>query len=101
VLEIEKVRLREMQAAAMVLLMWSGSLQPAWAQAQTAPAGAPRQTSPTQPTTAPATGADQNNLPQTPQPNFTEPLYLRDTGRDYTHLHSFLWNPLGPFTATD
>ena len=85
----------------MVLLMMSGSLQPAFGQAATTPTGTPQQTSPTQPTTAPATGADQNNLPPTPQPNLTQPLYLRDTGRDYTHLHSFFPNPLGLYTPTN
>src|SRR5438105_121465 len=90
-----------MQAAAIVLLMMSGSLQPAFGQAETTPTGAPQQTSPTQPTTAQATGADQSNLPQPPQPNFTQPLYLRDTGRDYTHLHNFFPNPLALYRPTD
>ena len=36
-----------------------------------------------------------------PAPKLTEPLYLRDTGRDYTHLHPMFRNPLKPYTPTD
>ncbi len=41
-------------------------------------------------------------LPQAPQPMLTEPFYLRDTPKDYTHLkgHSFK-DPFAPYTATD
>jgi outer membrane protein len=96
VLETIKVRLKDMQAtAAIALLLMSGVAQPAMAQA------VPQQTSPTQPATQPANGADQNNLPATPTPKFTEPLYLRDTANDYTHLHGILPNPLKLYTPTD
>ena len=40
-------------------------------------------------------------LPQAPQPMLTDPLFLRDTGIDYSQLkkHSFK-NPFRPYTAT-
>jgi outer membrane protein TolC len=31
----------------------------------------------------------------------TEPLYLRDTGKDYTRLHPIFLNLAGPYTTTD
>lgn len=100
VLEIKQVRLRDMQAtAAIALLLMSISMQPAMGQAATL--GGAAQTSPTQPTTQPVTGVDQNMLPATPAPKLTEPLYLRDTAKDYTHLHSFLPNPLDLYRPTD
>ena len=87
-----------MQAtAAIVLLLMSGSTQPALAQAAS---GTTQQTSPTQPATQPPTGADQN-LPPTPAPKLTEPLYLRDTGTDYTHQHPFFPNPLNLYKPTE
>jgi outer membrane protein len=99
-----------MQAtAAIALLLMSGSAQPMMAQA--APAAeqtgvqtgtqTSTQTSPTQPTTQPVTGADQTNLPQTPAPNLTQPLYLRDTAKDYTRLHGIFPNPLKLYTPTN
>jgi outer membrane protein len=101
-LERNKVRLKDLQAtAAIVLLLISGSTQPGLAQAGAAPSGAPLQTSATQPTPQTPTGADQSNLPQVPAPKLTEPLYLRDTGKDYTHPHSLLPNPLKTFAPTD
>ena len=86
-----------MQAtAAIALLLMSGNMQPAWAQAAqggvTAQAGS-TQTSATQPATQATTGADPN-IPATPQPKLTEPLFLRDTAKDYTRQHPFFPNPL-------
>jgi outer membrane protein len=90
-----------MQAtAAIALLLMSVSTQPGLAQAGVTPATDVQQTSPTRPAAQPATGADQSNLPQTPAPKLTEPLYLRDTGKDYTHLHPMLLNPLKPYLPT-
>jgi outer membrane protein TolC len=90
--------------AAIALLLMSGSVQPGWSQ-QTVPAQQPagpaQSTSPTQPTAQPVTGADQSNLPATPAPKMTEPLYLRDTAKDYTHLHGILPNPLKLYTPTN
>jgi outer membrane protein len=103
------VRLSNLQAtAAVALLLLSGTIQPAMAQTaaeQPSPGAtaeaASSQTSPTQPASQPVTGADQNNLPQTPAPALTEPLYLRDTAKDYTRLHGIFPNPLRMYTPTD
>ncbi len=93
-LESMHVRLRDMQAtAAIALLLMSLTVQPALAQAGTA---APPQTSSSSAQTA--AGAQQEALP--PAPKLTQPLYLRDTGTDYTHLHPIFPNPLKPYTAT-
>jgi outer membrane protein TolC len=97
-LETINVRLRDLQAtAAIALLLVSGNMQMAGAQvAQT--------TSVAQSSSSATPGA--GNLPtaptsnQPPAPKLTEPLYLRDTGRDYTHLHPFFPNPIQPFTRT-
>jgi outer membrane protein len=75
-----------MQAtAAIALLLMSGMTQPGLAQAAA-------QTT---------TGAGQSTLPTTPAPKLTEPLYLRDTGKDYTRLKPLLGNPIKPYTATN
>jgi outer membrane protein len=88
------VRLRDMQAAASIaLLLMSVSTQPVMAQ-QTNPA-APAPTQTVQNTTG------QPGLPQAPEPKYTEPLYLRDTGIDYTKAKSHLWNPIAPYTSTN
>ena len=107
--ELEKtnVRLRDMQATAAIgLLLMSEFAQPGLAQATAAPAGATQQTGatqagPTTPAVQTPTGADQNNLPQEPEPKLTEPLYLRDTGTDYTHLHPMFKNPIRPYQPTN
>ena len=97
-----KVRLRDLQAmVSIVLLLMSGSTQPALAQAGVAPTGTAQQSNPTAPVTQPPTGSDQNSLPPTPAPKLTEPLYLRDTGKDYTRQHPFFPNPLKLYTPTE
>jgi outer membrane protein TolC len=88
-----------MQAtAAIVLLLMSGNMQPALAQVNVGTGGA-QQPSATAPAQQAPTGADQN-LPPTPAPKLTEPLYLRDTDIDYTHLYPLLTNPLNWYRAT-
>jgi outer membrane protein TolC len=83
-----------MQAMAAIALLLMGTVaQPGLAQAQ--------QTDPTKATTQPATGADQNSLPPNPAPKLTEPLYLRDTPKDYTHLKPMFKNPIKPYTPTN
>ena len=61
-------------------------------------------TSPTKPAAPQATVNDTTGnpgLPQAPQPTLTDPLYLRDTGIDYTRLKKHtLRNPFAPYTAT-
>ena len=88
------VRLKDLQAtAAIALLLVSGNVQMAGAQAQTTPAA---QAGTGQSSSTAAAG----NLPATPAPKLTEPLYLRDTGRDYTHLKPMFPNLFGPYTRT-
>jgi outer membrane protein len=84
-------------AAAIALLLMGVTIQPTMAQT----GGTETQKSPTQATAQPVTGADQNNLPVAPAPKLTEPLYLRDTAKDYTRLHGILPNPLKLYTPTD
>jgi outer membrane protein TolC len=84
-----KVRVRDLQAtAAIALLMVSGNIQTAGAQAATATAAVGN---------LPAAPAASN---QAPEVKLTEPLYLRDTGRDYTRLKPMFPNPIGPYTRT-
>ncbi len=77
--------------------------QPAATQQQStpAPAGKPSATQPA--AAAPVQNDTTGNpaLPQAPQPKLTEPLYLRDTPKDYTRLkrHTFR-DPFAPYTAT-
>ena len=73
--------------AAIALLLLSVNTQPVLAQGAT---GAQQTSTSAQP----AAVVDQNTLPQPPAPKLTEPLYLRDTGTDYTRQHSFYPNPL-------
>jgi outer membrane protein len=92
-----------MQAAASIaLVLMSVCTQPGMAQ-QTSPATAP-QTSPTRPAPPQPIANDttgQAGLPQAPAPKPTEPLFLRDTGIDYTKPKSHFWNLLAPYTATN
>ncbi len=77
--------------------------QPAATQQQStpAPAGTPSATQPA--AAAPVQNDTTGNpaLPQAPQPKLTEPLYLRDTAKDYTRLkrHTFR-DPFAPYTPT-
>jgi outer membrane protein len=80
-----------MQAATSIaLLLMSVVTQPGMAQ----------QTNPTAPAPPQAITNDttgQNGLP--PAPKYTEPLFLRGTGVDYTKPKSHLWNPIKPYTS--
>jgi len=93
-----------MQAAASIaLLLMSVGTQPGMAQ-QTSPAASQTTPNPTKPAAPQAVQNDttgQAGLPQAPAPKPTEPLYLRDTGVDYTKPKSHLWNPIAPYTATN
>jgi outer membrane protein TolC len=100
-----------MQAAASIaLLLMSGWTQPGMAQQtsptpETPPQTPPQtQTSPTKPASPQPVANDTTGrpgLPQAPAPKLTEPLYLRDTGVDYTKPKSHFWNPIAPYTATN
>ena len=85
-----------MQAAASIgLMLMSLNIQPAMAQqTQSRPQPA---TSRQQTVQNDTTG--QAGLPQAPAPKLTEPLYLRDTGVDYTKPKSHFWNPIAPYTV--
>jgi outer membrane protein len=88
------VRLKDLQAAASIaLLLMSVTTQPGMAQQTSPTAPAPPQTI-TNDTT-------QNGLPQAPAPKYTEPLFLRDTARDYSKPKSHLHNPIAPYTPID
>jgi outer membrane protein len=96
------VKLRDMQAAASIaLLLMSVWTQPAMAQQTSTPQPAAQQPNPTQPAPPQAITNDttgQVGLPQAPAPKPTGPLYLRDTGRDYTQPKSHFWIPWAPYT---
>ena len=84
-----------MQAAASIgLMLMSLNIQPAMAQQ-------PNPTAPATPQTVQNDTTGQAGLPQAPAPKLTEPLYLRDTGVDYTKPKSHFWNPVAPYTSTD
>src|ERR1700723_2858905 len=92
-----------MQAAASIaLLLMRGLTQPGVAQ-QTNPPGqtTPSATQPAPPQAVQNDTTGQRGLPQAPAPKPTEPLYLRDTGTDYTKPKSHLWNPLAPYKPID
>ena len=95
------MRLKDLQAAtSIVLLLMSVTTQPSMAQQTTPqPQTSPTAPAPPQSTVSDTTGAQ--GLPQVPQPKLTDPLYLRDSGRDYTKPKSHIWNFLAPYTATD
>ncbi len=88
------MRLRDLQAAASVGLVLMGTMtQPGFAQVQKevgkTPAGQ-------------ATAAGQQDLPTAPTPMQTEPLYLRDTPKDYTKpRHQSVRHPFEAYKATD
>ena len=96
------------QAGAQAAAPVSGAQPPAQTQTQTQPVTGQQIQSQTNPTKPAAPQAVENDttgnpaLPQAPQPMLTEPLYMRDTPKDYTHLkgHTFK-NLFAPYTATD
>jgi outer membrane protein len=80
-------------AASIALLLMSLCTQPSLAQqTQTSPTTP----APPQPVVSDTTG--QAGLPQAPAPKPTEPLFLRDTSRDFTKPKSHFWNPIAPYT---
>ncbi|WP_245817943.1 TolC family protein [Granulicella rosea] len=84
------MRLNDLKSAASVALLLMSA---------TAPQGFAQQTqvSPT----APSTAAPGDNAGLPPEPKATEPLYLRDTAKDYTHLKGYKFlNLIAPYTST-
>ena len=95
-------------AGVAVLLMGTVGQTAAMAQQQATPAGAqpnatttPNATAPAQPQAQQITTTGQAGVPQAPEPNHPGPLYLRETGKDYSNLKSHWKNPIAPYTATD
>ncbi len=98
------VRLKDLQAtAAVCLVLVSGvTTTPGFAQQQTAPpqtVSNPTAAAPAAPIQNDTTG--NSGLPPAPAPKLTQPLFLRDTGKDYGRPKSHFWNPLAPYTATN
>jgi outer membrane protein TolC len=95
------MRLKDLQAtAAIALLVMSGNMQMAGAQvAQTTTVAQSSSSATPAAGNLPPAPAGSNQPPEV-APKLTEPLYLRDTGRDYTHLHTFFPNPLQLYTRT-
>lgn len=80
------LQLRDLKAAAALLTLLLGTF------AQYAPAQ----------TAAPTQDAKRRGdaaVPATPQPNPTEPLYLRPTARDFTRPRSHIPNPIAPYES--
>ena len=92
------MRLRDLQAAAIALLLLSGSTQQGLGQAAASTAIVVQQA---EPVAQPAANATQSALPPNPAPKLTEPLFLRDTAKDYSRLKPLFPNPLKPYTATN
>jgi outer membrane protein TolC len=93
--------LNDLKAGVSVGLVLLGSMGPQ-VQAQQV---TQRQTSPTQPAAPQPVQNDTTGtpgLPQAPQPALTQPLFLRDTAKDYTHLRKFSFrDPFAWYRPTD
>lgn len=102
-LEKTYVRLNDLKAGVSVALLLLSTTGQSFAQQAAAPqAQAPNATQPAPPQGIQNDTTGQPGLPQAPQPKATEPLYLRDTAKDYTHLNSFSWrHPLLAYQPTD
>lgn len=83
----------KLRAAAAVSCVLMGTM-PSWAlgQQQTA---APAQQQANPPVN---TAQTTQGLPPEPAPNYTQPLFLRPTGRDYTKPQGYWPNPIAPYS---
>ena len=105
------VRLNDLKAGvcvALLLLSTAGSMgygqQPQQPQTpqQTPQQGTPSATAPAAPQAIQNDTTGQPGLPQAPEPKATEPLYLRDTAKDYTHLKNYKFlDPFAVYTPTN
>lgn len=68
--------------------------------AGTSPSYAMGQQTQTPPAPAPSTDKAVQGLPPEPTPNYTQPLYMRPTPRDFSQPRGYFPNPLAPYTAT-
>jgi outer membrane protein len=75
----------KLKSAAAISLLLAGTA-PTWAQAQ--PQG-PAQTTPA-----------AQGMPTAPAPNYTQPLFLRDTNRDFSRPRGYWPNPIAPYSPT-
>jgi len=82
------VKYRDLKMAAATMLLLTGTLPQGIAQtAQT-----------TQTTQSPTSSSTAATLPSLPEPNFTQPLFLRSTPRDYSKPALYFPSPVGPYT---
>ncbi len=118
------MRLNDLKAGVSVALLLLSLAAPQVSAQQASPSAQPSASSPQQATPpaqqpgAQQTGASatqaaapqpvqndttgQPGLPQAPEPKPTEPLYLRDTAKDYTKLKNYKFlDPFAVYTATD
>ena len=101
------MNLRHWQASVCVALTLVSTIPPAaiaQAAAQQTTTLTNQQASPTAPATPQAVQNDTTGtpgFPQAPTPRFTEPLFLRSTGKDYSKGKSGFPNPLRWYTATN
>lgn len=115
-LKSEHVLFQKLRATAAISCLLMGTM-PSWAVSPQQTTGTSAQTTPhraalhkrakihAQP--AAATGQAQatnetarqsvQGLPSEPAPNYTQPLYLRSTGRDYTKPRGYWPNPIAPY----
>ncbi len=123
-LERNFVKLNDLKAGVSVALLLLSSAGPQISAQQTSPSAQPSTSSPQQATPpaqqpgAQTTGASatqaaapqpvqndttgQPGLPQAPEPKPTDPLFLRDTPKDYTKLKNYKFlDPFSVYTATD
>lgn len=78
--------------AAIALLL--ASTAPSWALGQQ------QQPAPAQQTAQQNQDPVLRDLPPEPAPNYTQPLYMRPTDRNYTKPRGYWPNPFSPYTAT-
>ena len=90
-----------MQAAACVGLLLMTVNVPIGLAQQTQPETQPSPTRPAPPQPVQNDTTGQAGLPQAPTPKPTEPLYLRDTSKNYLLPKSHFWNPIAPYTPTN
>jgi outer membrane protein len=104
-----RVRLRDLQATAVIALLTMSGMNgitpnalgqaPAAPPVTTAPPDTAAKTDPIKPAVVAPKSPDEIPLP--PAPKLTEPLYLRDTAKDYTHLHAGFKHPIQPYIPTN
>ncbi|HXB61957.1 MAG TPA: TolC family protein [Acidobacteriaceae bacterium] len=92
------MRIRNFLAVAAILLVVTG-IETKTVCAQAAPAADTTQPVASQ---APAAPTPQTSAPlQIPAPIYTQPLFLRDTNKDYTHAHSPIPIPIAQYAPTN